>query len=284
MQNTGLKRDNIDKFYTKPEIVELCKEQIVKNLIILPNEVIIEPSAGNGAFIQLILALALSSSNKTLFYDIKPDNELIIQQDFLKLDTVDTELNNAHIIGNPPFGRQSSTAIKFINYSALFCKSISFILPKSFKKDSMKNKIAPYFHCICEIDLPKNAFLLNDKEYDVPCIFQIWIKKENKRDKSIILEPSGYAFVKKQNEPDIAFRRVGVYAGKIYNDIDKNIQSHYFIKFNTCIFTYKLFNKLQEIKFESSKNTVGPKSISKQELIKEYNELINNFIISNSTG
>jgi hypothetical protein len=49
-----------------------------------------------------------------------------------------------HIIGNPPFGRQSSTAIKFIKKSCLFCNSLSFILPKSFKKDSLKNKVRKY--------------------------------------------------------------------------------------------------------------------------------------------
>ena len=46
-----------------------------------------------------------------------------------------------HVIGNPPFGRQSSLAIKFIKKSCSFSDTISFILPKSFKKDSMKKSI-----------------------------------------------------------------------------------------------------------------------------------------------
>ena len=45
---------------------------------------------------------------------------------------------NIHIIGNPPFGRQSSLAIKFIKKSCEFCDTLSFILPKSFKKESLK--------------------------------------------------------------------------------------------------------------------------------------------------
>lgn len=265
MQTSGLKRDSTDKFYTKPEVVQLCGIQIIKYLNI-GSDTIIEPSAGNGAFINLITSL----SNNTHFYDLKPEHTLIKIQNFLDLDYF--KLYNSHIIGNPPFGRQSSTALKFIRYASLFCKSISFILPKSFKKDSMKNKIPPYFHCICECDLPKNSFLLNEKEYDVPCIFQIWIKKEIKRDKSIQLEPIKYKFVKKEETPDISFRRVGVYAGKIDKNIDKSIQSHYFIKFDE--FTDKLFTDLQQIKFESSENTVGPKSISKQELIKEFNKVL----------
>ena len=94
--------------------------------------------------------------------------------DFLKLDYLKFSNKNVHIVGNPPFGRQSSLAIKFIRYSALFSKSISFILPKSFKKDSLQNKVPLNFHLLCQVDLPKNSFLVNEKEHDVPCVFQIW--------------------------------------------------------------------------------------------------------------
>ena len=54
---------------------------------------------------------------------------------------------------------------------------------------------------------------------------------------------------------------------------DKSPQSHYFIKFtNNKSLNYNL-NKLKDIKFDNN-NTVGPKSISKQELILEFNKLI----------
>ena len=61
-----------------------------------------------------------------------------------------------------------------------------------------------------------------------------------------------------------------------YND--KSIQSHYFIKFNLNEKDGKdineLINNLKNIKFELN-NTVGPKSISKQELIKkEFNKYL----------
>lgn len=47
----GLKRNTIDKFYTKPKVVELCFEKIQH---IFPDDLIIEPSAGNGSFIEPI--------------------------------------------------------------------------------------------------------------------------------------------------------------------------------------------------------------------------------------
>ena len=284
----GLKRDIIDKFYTKPEVVKYCIKFCKIKLNIADDDLIIEPSAGNGAFINEIKNI----SSNWQFYDLKPENDEIIRKDFLELNTdnifdknsknnknsKNSKNNKIHIIGNPPFGRQSSLAIKFIKKSCGFADSISFILPKSFKKNSMKKYFDKYFHLIYEIDLNKNSFLLEKKEYDVPCIFQIWQKRNYKREEVEILKSINFQFVKKDENPDISFRRVGVYAGNISTEYnDKSIQSHYFIKFNLKGKDGKdineLINNLKNIKFELN-NTVGPKSISKQELIKEFNKYL----------
>lgn len=254
---TGLQRNLIDKFYTKPEIAKEIIEKIKEKLLIDTSDVIIEPSAGNGSFIPFIEKL----KGIHLFYDISPENKLIVAQDFLKL-----KLNfkgNIHIIGNPPFGRQSSLAIKFVKKSCEIATSVSFILPKSFKKESLKRHFESHFHCILEWDLPKNSFLVNEKEHDVPCVFQIWIKKDEMRETVPKMEPVGFEFVKKDQNPDISFRRVGVNAGTISHEIEnKSEQSHYFIKFKS-----DLLEKFQNLHFDFE-NTVGPKSISKQELIR----------------
>ena len=86
-----------------------------------------------------------------------------------------------HLVGNPPFGRQSSLAIKFIKQSCKFCDTISFILPKSFKKDSLQKHFPINFHLEYEYELPKDSFIVGDKSHDVPCVFQIWIKKDTNR-------------------------------------------------------------------------------------------------------
>ena len=135
------------------------------------------------------------------------------------------------------------------------------------------------FHIICEYDLPNNSFTVNNEIYNVPCVFQIWIKKNINRSISIKYNPINYKFVKKEETPDISFRRVGVYAGKIDKNIDKqSIQSHYFIKFDFQL-TDSLFEKILNINYKNKDNTVGPKSISKQELMKELNEIINQNIV-----
>ena len=53
-QNKGLKRNTIDKYYTKPSIVEQCIELVKKYINISHNDLIIEPSASNGSFIENI--------------------------------------------------------------------------------------------------------------------------------------------------------------------------------------------------------------------------------------
>ena len=59
MQTTGLKRDTIDKFYTKQNVAQNCSN-IAQQLLNIDNEidVVIEPSAGNGAFIDSIKLLS----------------------------------------------------------------------------------------------------------------------------------------------------------------------------------------------------------------------------------
>ena len=270
-QKKGLKRNTIDKYYTKETVVELCLNLFKTHIEINENDLIIEPSAGNGSFIEGIKSL----TNHSQFYDLEPDNEEIVKQDYLLFVTnVTDNFNKIHVIGNPPFGRQSSLAIKFIKKSCEFCDSVSFILPKSFKKDSLKKSFPLQFHLVCENDLPDKSFLVDGVEHDVPCIFQIWKKKTYNRELSKKVDPIHFIFVEKTDDPDISFRRVGVNAGTIDTNInEKSSQSHYFIQFTNGKSVHHNVSKLSSISYEFN-NTVGPKSISKQELIIKFNPLL----------
>jgi len=271
-QTIGLKRNPIDKFYTNPTTVDICMTHIKTHLNIGLDDAVIEPSAGNGAFIPSLSNL----SNKTYFFDIEPNHPQIAKQDYLLFDPTAIDRSSAdkriHVIGNPPFGRQSSAAIKFIKKSCDYCDTISFILPKSFKKDSMKRAFAANFHLVCEIELPAKSFLVNEQDYSVDTVFQIWVKRAEKREAIQNSVPVNFRFVKKNENPDISVRRVGVYAGKIDKNIDKNEQSHYFIKFENGGIDENI-EKLKTAVFQHN-NTVGPRSISKQEMIREFNRVM----------
>jgi hypothetical protein len=55
-QIKGLKRNIIDKYYTKNDVVQLCLNLVEKHVKInTKKDIIIEPSAGNGSFIPNFL-------------------------------------------------------------------------------------------------------------------------------------------------------------------------------------------------------------------------------------
>ena len=279
MKKTGLNRDLTDKFYTKPEVAKKCVEEWKKLNIPKEHNLVIEPSAGCGSFTNLIHEWS------SISYDIAPAHEKVREQDFLKLDLNLCFHMPCHYIGNPPFGRQSSLAKKFIKKicEAHNTKTFSFILPKSFKKESMQRCIPLNFHLVSQIDIEMDAFTVDGKDYNVPCVFQVWEKRDTAREVSPILEPKGYEFVKRKEEATFALRRVGVYAGKMIDMLQDGInfeqlsdQSHYYIKFNKTI-SFEDRDKFKENYYNTitwnHDNTVGPKSIGKQEFIRELNKL-----------
>lgn len=291
----GLNRDTSDKFYTNDDIVKECVNNIKTNIKINKSDIIIEPSAGNGAFVEDLLKL----SRYCYFYDILPENSAITQCDYLKFDIENINIkpnknplkpHKIHVIGNPPFGRQSSLAIKFIKKSCEFCDTLSFILPKSFKKPSLQKHIPLNYHLVFEKDLPKFSFSIvgenngnNDDDikrikHDVPCVFQIWEKKSEPRTQEVKQESKHFVFVKKDENPDISFRRVGGTTGTVdMNYENKNVQSHNFIKINENIKNKHslkyIIELLNNIKYDFN-NTVGPKSLSKQEIIKNVDNVL----------
>lgn len=280
IENSKILRKDIkqltEQYYTKEVIVNKICNTLNEKLNISETDMIIEPSAGNGAFINKIKSL----SENYMFFDINPQHDEILNQDFLQFNYSDTQLqySNIHIIGNPPFGRLSSIALKFIKHACEFCDSLTFILPRSFKKDSWLRRFNRSFHLVHQEDLPDNSFIFNNKDINIPCLFQIWERRNYERDLPIKEIPFGYSFVTKSENPDISLRRVGLHAGKITREIDdKNKSSHLFVRFDkgNRRKINKIVEKMNQIVY-SKENTVGPRSVSKQEFIQSLNKIIKN--------
>ena len=285
------KRDDstLEKYYTQTYIAEICCNIFKKHININPDkDIIIEPSVGTGSFIKPLLKLTNNLKcydiDKSLF-NIKNEyqndiySKYVKYNDFLSINILPCNENKIYVIGNPPFGRQSTLAIKFIQHMCCFCDAFGLILPKSFLKPTLYNKINNYFHLVHTTDISNNAFIYNNKDYNVPCIFAIYIKKDYTRDIDEKLEPYMFNFTKQYKHHTINFRRVGVNAGTIdlsINSINKSPQSHYYINIDNSIWNTTLFEKLKNITFLQRDLTVGPKSISKQELILEFNNIIKN--------
>lgn len=254
-KSLGAKHE-LDKFYTKESIVNEC----LSYLNLDAYDCIIEPSAGNGAFSNKI--------SNVYAFDLLPENENIIQADWLKLDKYQfSNFNNVLVIGNPPFGTNGSLAYKFIVESMKFSNTVAFVLPKGFKKESMKNRIPLNFSLVEEIDLPKDSFTLEGHEYSVPCVFQIWKKSEKIRTKVIHKNITElFKFVEKE-EADFRIQRVGGNAGKASTNLSASSTSNYFVKNTSNYSTEYLMKIINELPFPSVDHTTGPKSLPKGELI-----------------
>ena len=179
----SVREEGLDKFYTLPSYSKKCIDKITELYVIWKWDLIIEPSAGNGSFLHQI-----PSDNK-IGIDISPEDPIIIKQDFFDYSPPSTK-TNILIIGNPPFGRVSSLAIKFFNHSAKWANVIAFIIPRTFRKISVQNKLDEMFHLVYDEEIPNKPCCFSPPMM-VKCCFQIWEKKEVKR--QIINMPTTHA-------------------------------------------------------------------------------------------
>lgn len=255
----------LDQFYTNPVIAEYYYN-LLSEKFNLVDFFLFEPSAGQGSFSDLFHSDSLAT-------DLSPKKDYIKRKDFFSIKKSSFKTKKPiFTIGNPPFGKNASLALKFINKSSDYSSYIAFVLPKTFKKQSMINKIDSNLHLVYEEDLPEDSFLHEGKKYNVPCVFQIWEKRKDKRKKIILKTKSEYFDFCKKEEADFAIRRVGVLAGKVFEEHSKyKDASHYYIKSrkNKDVLLYnmkKCFHEFQEI----ARNTAGNPSLSKSELIQIY--------------
>jgi hypothetical protein len=269
MQDTGKFRDTKDQYYTKRNIAEACVKDVVDSLpwtSSASSALWIEPSAGAGSFLGLC-------NSEVIPIDLEPKAEGIIRGDFLKWSAPEDSRSRV-FFGNPPFGRQGSLAKKFIAHAcAQGARAIAFILPRSFLKPSMYSCFPEEFHLVKQVELPKNSFEVNKKDYDVPCVFQIWEKRPNmKRELEEKESPVGFKYVQPGQPYDLAFRRVGGLAGTCYTPEVSNPspQSHHFLKFDRP--NSEIQKRINSHIFPS--NTTGPRSLSKPEINKVINLII----------
>lgn len=150
-----------DKYYTPIELAKYCIDKTYEMIGEEDITEIIEPSAGNGSF---------SNQLECTAYDILPEEDNIIKQDFLKLD-LDYKKGRL-IIGNPPFGSRGNLISKFYNKSIELADYIAFILPIKYKDNDVK---LYKFDLIYSEDLGLRRY----SGIDIHCCFNIYARPKN---------------------------------------------------------------------------------------------------------
>jgi hypothetical protein len=284
MKVKNIRSEGLDKFYTNPTCSKKCIDKLCEFYDITKWDLIVEPSAGNGSFLNQI------PSNKKIGIDILPEQSSIIKQDFFDYSPPSsaTQANKPTIlvIGNPPFGRVSSLAIKFFNHSAKWANVIAFIIPRTFRKLSVQNKLDDMFHLVYDEEIPNNPCCFSPKMM-VKCCFQIWEKKETKR--QIIDLPTTHAdweFLKlgpndTNGQPtpplnaDFAMRAYGGKVGEIKTEGLNKLRPKSWHWFKLNIDKNTLIDRFNQLDYSNSLNTARQNSMGRAELVALYLDFLN---------
>lgn len=265
LSNKIIKKKNLDKFYTNVDISINYINKFSEFYDFSSFDFIIEPSAGAGSFL-----FNIPNENK-IGIDIEPEHDLIKKQDFFTYFPP-KDMKNILTIGNPPFGKVGSLAIKFFNHAAQFSNIIAFIVPRSFRKTAIQNRLDDNFHLIYDDTIPIKPCCFNP-EMNAKCCFQIWEKKNIKRNitkTDLFHEDWDFISYKEIEKADFAIRAYGGRCGDIiYNDLKKlNHKGWHFIKAN--INKESLVEKIKKLDFINSTNTARQDSLGKRELVELY--------------
>lgn len=270
------KTTSLDKFYTIPEISEKCLTKVGSFYKWSDWNLVIEPSAGNGSFLMKI------PTDKKVGIDISPEHQDIVKQDFLTYSPP-ANTDKILVVGNPPFGRVCSLAIKFFNHSAKWCDVIAFIVPRTFRRTSIHNKLDVNFHLVFDEDIPMKPCSFSPPMM-AKCCFQIWEKGETKRDTVKLCvyhddwEFLGFGPKDANGQPtppngaDFAIRAYGGKCGEIVNTLLETLRpkSWHWVKAN--INKNILIERFSLLDYTVSLDTARQNSIGRGDLVKLYSE------------
>jgi len=139
-----------EQFYTPPQTAERIFGTLNTLIPNLGSRALLEPAGGTGTIINAARQFGI---NKVLSFDIEPHHRDVVLGNFFEQHFARTDLLT---VSNPPFGRNNSLSIPFFNHAAQFSSHIVFIVPRSWRKWSVQNKLDRNFHLLNDEDLAIN--------------------------------------------------------------------------------------------------------------------------------
>lgn len=252
---------DLDQFYTCPVAARSYAESVMRRWP-EPGVLFVEPSAGTGAFFLPVK----EAGRKIRALDLVPGISGISRGDFLGSDHLFEGSHAATVVlGNPPFGRNSSLAVRFFNHAARYADEIAFILPRTFRKTGLHRRLHPQFHLTDDMDVGRNSFIRFGNVHDVPCVWQVWTRKTVERPDSPVPDVSHLMKYVTPETADFAIRRVGYYAGRVVTSGVCHLSrtTHYFVR----EMVDGVIDVLRDVDWSDIvSRTVGVRSLSKTEI------------------
>jgi hypothetical protein len=265
------RRTGKEQYYTPRDLASELVSKVKQLVTDFSSRTVLEPAGGTGAFVE---AAKAAGAKKVLSVDIEPKHDDVNKADYL---STNLKLANVVTISNPPFGRNNSLSIPFFNRAAETSEFIAFIVPRSWRKWSVINRLDRRFHLVLDedlsIDYVDDTHTLISKKNNLKTCFQIWQRKDQLRD-LVKIEDHGYVSKVKPEEADVALTVFGFSCGTVNTKFDRKPNTtRMFLKLNHP----KALNALQTLNYQRfSKNTAYTEALSFQEINFLLNEVIGN--------
>lgn len=217
------RKTGLEQFYTPDKLAEQITRYCIETVGVDTNVRWIEPAAGSGAFVR---AAKTCGVKDIIAYDIDPAENTggltIEQRDFL---AATTSTEHAKVcITNPPFGRNHSLSVPFFNKLAQTCDIIAFIVPRSWRKWSVTNRLDLKFVKIADLDL--QVTYVSDSgtplttSTSLNTILQIWARSETPRARQPNPTPESRFEVVKPHEANATLTLFGRGCGTVRTEFE----------------------------------------------------------------
>ena len=258
-----------EQYYTPKKVAQAIFERVLQNNSDLPKSVFLEPAGGTGVFIDVARSYGFES---VVSLDIEPKHPVVVLGDFLKADL---EIQNAICITNPPFGRNNALSVPFFNKAAQYSDLIAFIVPKSWHKWSVLNRLDLNFHLVdswdLQIDYQDDRGFESHGVGNLKTCVQVWRRKENTREK-VVVPDHGIIRKTDHEEADVSLTIFGYGCGTVRTDFPRRKNTtQMFLKLEHP----RALEALRAVDFSRFyNNTAYTEALS----IKEINYLLNEYL------
>ena len=268
MEKLGNRRKTgVEQYYTPKDLARNLSEELIA--ITGSDRSFLEPAGGNGSFVSALESLG---EEKIQAVDLYPKHPRVKNADFL---THNPKGSNLVTISNPPFGRNNSLSIPFFNHAANHSEYIAFLVPRSWRKWSVQNRLDRRFHLISDRDVAVNYVTDTGERIgannDLRTCFQIWQRQDTLRP-LIRVQDQGLVKKCKPETADIAIRVFGFGCGKSYRDFPRVANTT--LMFLTVL-DARVFEVIEGLDYERfSLNTSYTRALALPELNYLLNEAI----------
>lgn len=207
-----------EQYYTPPGTAALVVDRLLSHNPRLAESPWLEPAGGTGTFIEVLKQRGINDIES---YDIEPHHDDVREGNFL-----DQTLTNKNYvaIGNPPFGRNNALSVPFFNKCSAVSAVICFIVPCSWRKWSVTNRLDTNFHLVDDYDLDINyvsvdGAILSDNSHLRTCV-QTWERRDQQR---AIVRVADNGIIKKcgPEEADVALTIFGFSCGTVRTEFPR---------------------------------------------------------------